>query len=210
MQHTAEDRPGSRRGLARRAALAVVFLLAGLFTSTVGGQERRPGVRLTVVSGPAGEGSVLTIESDAFAEGAGIPKKYTCDGPDLSPPLRWKGVPRETKSLALIMDDPDAPRGTWVHWVLYNAPPTADGLAEGTPRKELLPDGARQGVNDFGKIGYGGPCPPRGAPHRYFFRLYALDIAVEIKGARATRADLDKAIKGHVLATATLMGRYGR
>lgn len=151
----------------------------------------------------------ITLTSTAFEAGAGIPERYTCDGADLSPPLKWIGVPEATKGLALICDDPDAPLKTWVHWVVYGIPPGATELAEGVPGKETLPDGSRQGRNDFGRKSYGGPCPPRGKPHRYFFKLYALDAELDLEpGAR--KKDLEKAMKGHVLARGELVGTYRR
>ncbi len=119
----------------------------------------------------------LQISSAAFSAGETIPKKFTCDGPDVSPHLKWNDPPANTQGIALVMDDPDAPAGTWVHWVLYDVPADARELPEGVPKQEQLSSGARQGRNDFGKIGYGGPCPPPGKPHRYFFKLYALDTA---------------------------------
>jgi Raf kinase inhibitor-like YbhB/YbcL family protein len=149
------------------------------------------------------------LRSSAFEAGSVIGRAYTCDGRDINPPLRWENPPGGTRSYALICDDPDAPMGTWVHWVIYNIPAAARELAEGLPAREKSPDGSLQGQNDFGRIGYGGPCPPRGKPHRYFFRLYALD-AVPGLGPGATRKALLKAIEGHVLAQAELMGSYGR
>jgi Raf kinase inhibitor-like YbhB/YbcL family protein len=153
----------------------------------------------------------MTIEltSTAFGEGATIPKLYTGDGKDVSPPLRWAGVPAGTKTFALICDDPDAPRGTWVHWVLFNLPPEMRELSEGVPPKEELQDGSRQGTNDAKEIGYGGPAPPKGKPHRYFFKLYALDTTLELK-AGATKDQLLAAMKGHILGEGQLMGQYGR
>ncbi len=154
----------------------------------------------------------MKIESGAFAEGATIPAKFTCDGPDVSPALTWSGVPAGAKSVALICDDPDAPVGTWVHWVAYDLPPTTTTLPEGVPRAKEIAGGGRQGVNDFGdarKSGYGGPCPPPGKPHRYYFKLYALDMMLGLApGAR--KAEVEKAMMGHILAEARLMGRYGR
>jgi Raf kinase inhibitor-like YbhB/YbcL family protein len=128
----------------------------------------------------------LKINSTAFREGETIPKQYTGDGKDLSPPLQWGVPPDGTRSLALICDDPDAPRGTWVHWVLFNLPSDVRALDEGVPPKETLANGTRQGKNDFGKVGYGGPAPPRGKPHRYFFKLYALDTVLDLQ-AGATK-----------------------
>jgi len=149
------------------------------------------------------------ITSTAFSSGASIAKNYTCDGPDVSPALSWNGAPAGTQSFALIADDPDAPAGTWVHWVLYNLPATAKELPEGVKKEEHLPDGSLQGRNDFRKIGYNGPCPPPGEPHRYFFKLYALDTKLTLKPG-ATKAEVDSAIKGHTLAQAEHMGKYGR
>ena len=151
----------------------------------------------------------LQISSTAFAAGENIPKKFTCDGPDVSPKVNWNESPAKTQSFALIMDDPDAPVGTWVHWVLFDLPADTKELAEGVAKQEQLANGTRQGRNDFGKIGYGGPCPPPGKPHRYFFKLYALDAKLNLK-AGATKADVERAMKGHILAQAELIGRYGR
>lgn len=151
----------------------------------------------------------LKLTTTAFQPGGIIPKKFTCDGPDVSPALAWSDLPAGTQSVALIMDDPDAPVGTWVHWVLYDLPPSARELPEGVPKQEDLSSGARQGRNDFRKIGYGGPCPPRGPAHRYVFKLYALDAKTKLK-AGATKADLERAMQGHILAQAELIGRYQR
>jgi Raf kinase inhibitor-like YbhB/YbcL family protein len=149
------------------------------------------------------------ISSAAFSGGETIPKKFTCDGPDVSSQLSWKDAPQATQSFALIVDDPDAPAGTWVHWVLYNLPANTRELPEGIEKQEQLSDGALQGRNDFRKIGYAGPCPPRGKPHRYYFKLYALDLKLDLKGG-ATKADLEAAMKGHILSQTELIGRYGR
>ena len=151
----------------------------------------------------------LTITSAAFSEGGAIPKKYTCDAEDASPPLAWKGVPANSKSLALIAEDPDAPAGTWVHWVILDMPATLAGLPEGVAKQATVEGVGVQGNNDFRRVGYGGPCPPRGKPHRYFFKLYALDIVLNLK-AGATKADLEKAMRGHILAQGQLVGTYGR
>jgi len=151
----------------------------------------------------------IRITSTAFAEGQPIPDKYTCAGPNISPPLKWANAPAGIKSFALIADDPDAPMGTWVHWVIYNLPPATSALAENTPPSSELPDGSKQGVNDFRETGYGGPCPPPGKPHRYFFKIYALDTALSLKSG-ATREELLKAMGGHVLAEGQLMGTYQR
>jgi len=149
------------------------------------------------------------ISSTAFSNGETIPKKFTCDGPDVSPLLSWKEVPAATQSFALIMYDPDVPAGTWVHWVLYNLAANTRELPEGMEKQEQLATGALQGRNDFRKIGYGGPCPPPGAPHRYYFKLYALDAKLNLK-AGATKPDLEHAMKGHILDETELMGRYSR
>ena len=138
-----------------------------------------------------------------------IPVKHTGDGDDLSPPLSWSDAPPSTRSFALICDDPDAPVGTWVHWVIWNIPSDAGSLPEGVPRSKSLKSGAVQGKNDFGKLGYGGPAPPRGKPHRYFFKLYALDAALNLLPG-ASKKDLEKAMSGHVLASAELVARYKR
>jgi Raf kinase inhibitor-like YbhB/YbcL family protein len=151
----------------------------------------------------------FTLKSTAFPNGGVIPKKYTCDGADLSPALSWDDAPAGTQSLALIVDDPDAPMGTWTHWLIWNIPAKATLLPEDTPKMNLLDNGARQGGNNFKRIGYGGPCPPPGKPHRYFFKLYALDARLEVK-AGAVRSELEPALQPHILAQAQWMGTYGR
>ncbi|MHC4337023.1 MAG: YbhB/YbcL family Raf kinase inhibitor-like protein [Planctomycetota bacterium] len=150
----------------------------------------------------------IKITSSAFEDEGLIPAKYTCDGEDISPPLQWDAVPEGTKSVALICDDPDAPIGTFVHWVLFNLPADTKELAEGIPKGTTLPNGAQQGTSDFGRIGYGGPCPPSGT-HRYFFRIYALDTQLALApGAR--KPDLLNTMQGHILAQGQLMGKYKR
>ncbi len=151
----------------------------------------------------------LELTSTAFANGKEIPKEHTCDGADRSPPLTWRGAPGGTKAFALIADDPDAPVGTWVHWVIYDLPGDRTELPGGVPPEESSGGGAKQGLNDFRKVGYGGPCPPPGKPHRYSFRLYALDAPSGL-GPRARKADVLKAIEGHVLGQVELMGTYRR
>lgn len=151
----------------------------------------------------------LELSSPVFSEGEAIPRKYTCDGPDVSPPLRWHGTPEEARALALICDDPDAPAGTWVHWVAYGIPASVVGLPEAVPTDPLTEDGWAQGRNDFKRIGYGGPCPPAGGPHRYFFKLYALDTEPDLEPG-ATKGELLAAMEGHVLAEARLLGTYAR
>jgi Raf kinase inhibitor-like YbhB/YbcL family protein len=156
-----------------------------------------------------GAAMTLKLTSTGFEPGGTIPQKFTCDGPDVSPALNWNDPPSATKSFALIADDPDAPVGTWVHWVLYDLPADARALAENVPKQEQLANGARQGRNDFRRIGYGGPCPPPGKPHRYYFKVYALDAKLNLQ-AGATKAEVERAMQGHILAQGELMGRYGR
>lgn len=151
----------------------------------------------------------FALTTTAFSPDGDIPSRFTCDGPDLSPALAWADPPGKTASFALICDDPDAPAGTWVHWVLYHMPASARALAEGVPKRERLEDGSIQGKTDFGRVGYGGPCPPRGGPHRYFFKLYALDTKTGLPPG-ATKAEVEKAMRGHILGQAELMGRYRR
>jgi Raf kinase inhibitor-like YbhB/YbcL family protein len=157
---------------------------------------------------PSGS-SQIQLVSPAFAHGAVIPIEYTCDGKNLSPALSWSDVPVERRSLALVCDDPDAPRGTWVHWVLYNLPGDAVELSPGIPPLPELPSGARQGRNDSGEIGYSGPCPPPGKPHRYYFRLYSLDILLTLPHG-VSKDELEQAMSGHILGQGTLMGVYQR
>jgi Raf kinase inhibitor-like YbhB/YbcL family protein len=154
-----------------------------------------------------GDTMKLHLTTTAFANGQRIPHRHAFDDDDLSPALQWSDVPPATKSLALICDDPDAPMGTWVHWVIYDLPPSTAGLSEGVPKSPELANGAKQGVNDYNRIGYGGPAPPPGNPHRYFFKLYALDIKPDLKPG-LTKKDLLKAMEGHVLAEGQLMGTY--
>jgi len=149
------------------------------------------------------------LTSSALKTNGVIAKEYTCDGSDLSVPLSWKDAPERTKSFALIIDDPDAPRGTWVHWVIYDMPANTRELSAGVGHEDTLENGAKQGKNDFGKIGYDGPCPPSGPAHHYHFKLYALDQTTGLK-SRATKQQLLDAMKGHVLAEAKLVGTYKR
>ena len=151
----------------------------------------------------------IHLTSSAFTEGADIPTKYTCDGEDFSPPLSWTGTPQGTRNIALVVDDPDAPGGTWVHWVLYGIPPDMQELPENIPDSELAALGGSKGKNDFGDLGYGGPCPPRGTPHRYYFKLYALDTELSL-GIGVEKEDLLSAMDRHILASGQLMGKYQR
>ena len=151
----------------------------------------------------------FVLQSSAFANGAAIPRRYTCDGADQSPPLEWSRLPNGVKSLALIVEDPDAPRGTFTHWVLFNLPPSPPELPAGVPRQAILDNGARQGRNDFRRAGYGGPCPPSGPPHHYHFSMYALDAPLDLTPG-ATAAEVRSAMAGHVISHAELIGTYKR
>lgn len=155
----------------------------------------------------------FTITSSAFQNGSDIPKKYTCEGADVSPPLAWNGAPAAAVSFALIMDDPDAPPGTWVHWIIYDLPAATIQLPEGVAKSETGPAGSKQGlvwgVDAFSRVGYFGPCPPPGSPHRYYFKLYALDTLLNLP-AKAAKPQLEAKMKGHILGQANLMGKYKR
>jgi hypothetical protein len=150
----------------------------------------------------------ITVSSAAFEPRQSIPSQYTCDGRDISPPLAWKGSPANTRSVILICDDPDAPAGDWVHWVCYDIPPSVDTLAEAMPKTDTLPCGGIQGKNDFGRIGWGGPCPP-GGTHRYFFKIYCCDITLNLPPGK-TKKEIEKAMKGHVIDKGELFGVYSR
>ncbi|MGB9741724.1 MAG: YbhB/YbcL family Raf kinase inhibitor-like protein [candidate division WOR-3 bacterium] len=187
--------------------LLVVFLSVIILTGC-GGPKSAPTVQ-SGRSAAGAEGKQFSLSSPAFAAGQKIPPKYTGDGEDVSPALNWDNVPEKTRSFALICSDPDAPVGTFIHWVIYDIPAEVRGLAEGLPRDGVLDNGARQGINGFRNIGYNGPKPPPGKPHRYFFRLYALDTVLEVEpGISAGR--LQGLIAGHILSEAELMGVYGR
>jgi len=168
-----------------------------------------PGLALAL-AGAGDESMAFSLTSTAFKDGAAIPSAHTCDGADRSPPLAWSGAPPGTAAFALIADDPDAPAGTWVHWVVYNLPAATAELPENVAKVESLDlGGARQGRNDFHRPGYGGPCPPPGPPHHYFFRLYALDAPLTVRPG-ATKKDVEAAMQGHTLSMAQLMGTYAR
>jgi Raf kinase inhibitor-like YbhB/YbcL family protein len=201
-----------RPRIARLVEIRHVYALI-LLTATGCGGDAAP-----LPSSPPGL-PTLKLTSPAFPEGGTIPKAFTCDGADKSPPLQWSGIPEAARSLALICDDPDAPRGTWSHWVVFNLPPDVTSLEEGIASELAAATGpqpslkqalrsTRQGKNDFGKIGYGGPCPPSGS-HRYVFRLYALDRGLDVP-AGATRAEVLRAIDGHIVAEGKLTGKYAR
>ncbi len=162
-------------------------------------------------SNPTSGGSAmsLSLQTSAFKSGGEIPAQFTCSGADSSPALTWSGAPQGTQAFALIVDDPDAPSGTFIHWVIYDIPANATSLAERVAKSDQLPDGSRQGKNGFGRLGYGGPCPPPGKPHRYFFKLYALDSKLNLP-AGASKTEVEQAMKGHILAQGELMGTYRR
>jgi len=162
-----------------------------------------------LIGAGGGSSDALELQSPAFKAEGEIPVRHTCDGADVSPPLRWIDPPAGTKGFALIADDPDAPGGIWVHWVLYEMSPEVRELPEGVPPRDTVVGIGRQGANDFRRVGYGGPCPPRGPAHRYVFRLYALDGQTDLP-PRKNKADVLKAIEGHVLGQAELVGRYQR
>ena len=174
----------------KKHLLVLIFLSIALFQNKAYSQESKQ----------------IQISSPAFENNKLIPKQYTCNGINISPPLSWNKIPPTTKSLALISDDPDAPMGTWVHWIIYNMPPISKGLQEGVLPLQNFSHDTKQGINDFKKIGYGGPCPPSGT-HRYFFKLYALDTKLNLE-AGATKKQLENAMKGHILAQAELTGKY--
>jgi Raf kinase inhibitor-like YbhB/YbcL family protein len=150
----------------------------------------------------------MRIISPVFDDGDAIPKKYTFDDLDVSPPIEWSNVPEDTKTVAIICDDPDAPMKIWVHWIIFNIPSNVNHLPENVPPEKELENGAKQGMNDFHKVGYGGPCPPVGI-HRYFFKIYALDTTLDLP-AGVSKSHLMIAMEGHVLAEAHLMGTYTR
>ena len=193
------NRPRERYNICRAVVLLVVLSLASVVLVGCESTEL-----------PLKEGEmVLAISSSVFQEGDRIPTKYTCDGQDVSPPLAWSDLPSGTQSLALIVDDPDAPGGTFTHWVLFNIPSDSRELSEAVPTQAQLPSGARQGRNDFRRIGYGGPCPPPGRPHRYQFTLYALDKPLDLE-AGVAKDRLLKAMQGHIVGEGQLTGIYQR
>jgi len=185
--------------IAHAGTLAVSMIILSSINFVIAQQE-----------GESRRGGVMEIKvtSSAFKEGEMIPKKYTCDGEELSPPLNWTDVPAAAKSVALISDDPDAPMGTWVHWVIFNMPADATGLPEGIPADKMLPSGAKQGINGSRGIGYAGPCPPSGI-HRYYFKVYAVDKMLDLEPGIAKK-DLLNAMEGHTLGQGQLMGKYKR
>lgn len=173
-----------------------VLLLAGVLSPTLTAQQ------------PTGH-PAFTLSSTVFSEHGFIPSRYTCSGQNVSPYLRWSAAPKGTIAYALVVTDPDAPAHTWVHWVAYNLPAAEHDLPSGVAQGNQIHTGGVQGLNDFHDVGYGGPCPPPGKPHRYFFTLYALNARLLLPPG-ATRRQMEQAMKGHVLAQATLIGLYGR
>jgi hypothetical protein len=161
------------------------------------------------VRGQEASSSKMELTTTSFTPGDFIPQRFTCEAANVSPALAWTDPPPGTQSFALIEDDPDAPSGTFVHWLVYDLPAASRGLPEALSRNAQMPGGGRQGTNDFSRTGYGGPCPPPGRPHRYFIRLYALDVKLNLRPA-ARRKELDAAMQDHILAQAELMGRFGR
>lgn len=214
---TIAEPPGGLPVIPRRDRTALAVIACALAMIVTAGCPRKDPLP---AEDPARQ--TIRLKSTAFEDGGMIPKTFTCDGSDRSPPLEWSGVPESTRSLVLICDDPDAPIGTWSHWVVFNVAPQVRALKEGVPPGETIAataadepkagddnsPRARQGTNDFSKLGYGGPCPPSGT-HRYFFRLYALDIQLDL-GSSAKRSQVLKAIEGHILAEGRLMGKYKR
>jgi Raf kinase inhibitor-like YbhB/YbcL family protein len=195
---------------ASSSRLALGFCLALLVVACQGGNANEGEVSDEATAGDSpAELPLISVTSTAFAGGEVIPTAHTCDADDLSPPLAFGDLPEATSSIALICDDPDAPMGTWVHWVLYNLPAGTDSLPQGMPDDAELESGARQGITDFRRPGYGGPCPPKGKPHRYFFKVYALDTKLELTGT-VGKERLVQAMEGHVLAYGELMGTYQR
>jgi len=180
----------------RPSGIVFLFTLAAVLVVSCSHGQPTPGV------------GHIHVTSTAFANNDAIPPQYTCSGANISPPLEWSNVPSGTRSVALICDDPDASAGDWVHWVLYNFPPDIHRLHEDVPASLTLTSGARQGINDFEHVGYGGPCPPNGAPHHYHFHVYAIDKRLDLPD-NVSKTDLETAILGHVLAEGELVGTFG-
>jgi Raf kinase inhibitor-like YbhB/YbcL family protein len=196
----------SRRSLETACSTRILFLVLVLAGCQSGGQASTSEKSSSDASG--GSNMAFSLRSPSFSSGGAIPKKFACDS-DVSPALQWGDSPASTQSLALIADDPDAPAGTWVHWVAYDLPSSLRELPEGVPKQATIPGGGTQGTNDFGKTGYGGPCPPPGKAHRYFFKVYALDKKLDLKPG-ATKQQVERAMQGHILAQTELMGTYQR
>lgn len=182
-------------------------VLGMVLVMLVGIQSAR--VDMTKAAELGADDKVFTISSSSFSSGGEIPKKFSCDDADVSPELIWVGAPAGMGSFALIADDPDAPAGTWTHWVLFDLPAQTTELPEGVAKVDEVPTGGRQGRNDFGKIGYSGPCPPPGKPHRYFFKVYALDRMLNLRPG-VSKKEVEQAMQGHILGKAELTGKYRR
>lgn len=194
-----------RKAIMKRSSFAIVLLAATIVAGCFKQQKASPEVAPPQTPSP---GNVFKLTSNAFTEDQPIPRQYTCDGVNVSPGLEWTGVPKTAMTVAIIADDPDAPSGTFTHWLLYNLPSETMGMVENLPATGNLKAGGQQGENDFQKIGYGGPCPPSGT-HRYFFKIYALDDELPLK-AGAKRAEVEKAMEGHIVGQSQLMGTYKR
>ena len=184
-----------------------VLLLAAILLSSCKGETPSSNNIQPSNQATGGKKMEMKVTSKAFQDGGMIPKQYTCDGANISPPIAWDSVPEKTKSIALIADDPDAPGKTWVHWVAFNIPASAHEIPENVPAQENISGGGKQGTNDFKKVGYGAPCPPSGSAHRYYFKLFALDTELT-QDSSATKDQLLKAMDGHVLGEGQLMGKY--
>ncbi|HEV2247164.1 MAG TPA: YbhB/YbcL family Raf kinase inhibitor-like protein [Terriglobia bacterium] len=191
------------RNCAPGASGAFLFALLMMTAASCGNSSLQSAQR------PDSSPSGFRIESAAFKQGAFIPSRFSCSGENLSPPLKWMDPPPGARSFALIVDDPDAPGGVWTHWVVFNLPAQTRALDENAPKQDKLSNGALQGLNSFESVGYGGPCPPPGKAHRYFFRLYALDTVLTLQ-PRAPREDVAPALKGHTLGETELMGLFKR
>lgn len=187
----------------RRSSQAFLVGMLILGTSCAAGTRR------SLAEDRAAASPQMRLQAAAFTPGGFIPARFTCAGKDVSPSLTWSDAPDRTQAFALIVEDPDAPAGTWTHWLVYDLPSTAHALSEGLPKTAEISGGGRQGMNDFGKIGYGGPCPPPGKPHHYFFRLYALNAPLHLN-AGASKEQVHEALKSHVEAETELMGRFKR
>lgn len=208
-QHHCGSRPLKIRVTMKCTVVALLLAPLALKISLASGAASVSTAVSPALALQKGNAMSLSISSPSFSSGGEIPKKFTCDGPDVSPQLVWTEPPSGTKSFALLVDDPDAPVGTWNHWTIWNVPASARGLGEGVKKETTLPDGSEQGKNDFRKTGYNGPCPPPGKPHRYYFKLFALDTKLDLK-LGASKHELEAAMKGHILAQAEWLGRYGR
>jgi hypothetical protein len=201
------------QNLAKSAVLLLIPALLLVHNAQLDARRRAEDtgdlIRSRLIIGSGAQTMPFAISSTSFQNGGQIPRQFTCDGEDVSPQLSWTDAPPSTKSFALIADDPDAPVGTWTHWVIFDLPVQTTSLPQGVPKADDVPGGGRQGRNDFRKVGYGGPCPPPGKPHRYFFKLYAMDRMLGLKPG-SSKQEVEQAMQGHILGNAELMGRYQR